>query len=443
MELADDTRKRARASGGGNGTFAGGGPDRLSALPDCLLHAVMSFLKAREAVQTCVLSKRWRHLWRSMSCLDIVYKELTKTKAAPQVLLLATTATLLVPTAMTMTVPILIVPTALVPTTTTMTTPGSAGSILRTSLTVNLVLRCDMALLESFRLNIGEGRAAHRQSQAWGWLRRAMKFSTPAPHPSIKREGWTTSNSSWNLKRLHLCNVFLDNLFAEHVGSVCRSLQDLELDGCTCKIQAITSHSMESLVLKNCKWRELAEITSPTLKTLVIDGGSNTGTCPLVILAPAVAYLHLAVNALEYGGSISIHEMPSLDKASIHIECRYRSSTYKSKFDVNQLNLIRSLSNVKSLEVSGLGITVFGKKPTSQEFKNRRNLLLGNCGISDHQLRFFLNSSPNLERITLRHYKFSNYSEENEATYKLNESSSKCRRLDFRYENLKLEIIYI
>lgn len=31
--------------------------DRLSALPDCLLHTVMSFLTAQQAVQTCVLSR--------------------------------------------------------------------------------------------------------------------------------------------------------------------------------------------------------------------------------------------------------------------------------------------------------------------------------------------------------------------------------------------------
>ncbi|KAF8673228.1 hypothetical protein HU200_048780 [Digitaria exilis] len=44
-------RKKARQRRGG------AEPDRLSALPDCLLHTIMSSLKARQAVQT--------HLWRS------------------------------------------------------------------------------------------------------------------------------------------------------------------------------------------------------------------------------------------------------------------------------------------------------------------------------------------------------------------------------------------
>ncbi|CAD6341488.1 unnamed protein product [Miscanthus lutarioriparius] len=74
MKLEDAFRKRARLSGvvGGSST---GGPDRLSSLPDCLLHTIMSFLQARQAVQTCMLSTRWRHLWRSVPCLDIDFDE--------------------------------------------------------------------------------------------------------------------------------------------------------------------------------------------------------------------------------------------------------------------------------------------------------------------------------------------------------------------------------
>ncbi|XP_040250396.2 putative FBD-associated F-box protein At5g56440 [Aegilops tauschii subsp. strangulata] len=47
------------------------GLDRLSALPDDLLHAVMSFLRAWEVARTCVLSRRWRTLWASAPCVDL------------------------------------------------------------------------------------------------------------------------------------------------------------------------------------------------------------------------------------------------------------------------------------------------------------------------------------------------------------------------------------
>jgi hypothetical protein len=43
--------------------------DRISNLPDKLLHHVMSYLTAQEAVRTCVLSRRWQNVWSSMMFL--------------------------------------------------------------------------------------------------------------------------------------------------------------------------------------------------------------------------------------------------------------------------------------------------------------------------------------------------------------------------------------
>ncbi|RLM61611.1 hypothetical protein C2845_PM14G02670 [Panicum miliaceum] len=45
--------------------------DRISALPDELLHHIMSFLPASDAVRTCVLPPRWRHLWASTPHLNV------------------------------------------------------------------------------------------------------------------------------------------------------------------------------------------------------------------------------------------------------------------------------------------------------------------------------------------------------------------------------------
>jgi hypothetical protein len=67
-ESMDASRKRAR-------TGSTSAEDRLSALPDALIHTIMSFLKAHQVVRTCVLAKRWRHLWRSVPNLDIDLQE--------------------------------------------------------------------------------------------------------------------------------------------------------------------------------------------------------------------------------------------------------------------------------------------------------------------------------------------------------------------------------
>uniref|UniRef100_A0A2K1XFR0 F-box domain-containing protein n=1 Tax=Populus trichocarpa TaxID=3694 RepID=A0A2K1XFR0_POPTR len=43
--------------------------DRLNDLPDHVIHKVLSFLYLKQAIQTCVLSKRWRFPWTSLPCL--------------------------------------------------------------------------------------------------------------------------------------------------------------------------------------------------------------------------------------------------------------------------------------------------------------------------------------------------------------------------------------
>ncbi|CAO2149561.1 unnamed protein product [Urochloa humidicola] len=450
----------------------GGGADRLSALPDCLLHIIMSFLKARQAVQTCVLSTRWRHLWRSVPCLDIDFDEFRADVAEspdPD---------------------------------NNIAGSGNGGGGIRDPVddgnlsdsddgssetnhdssdsedtsesenydssesdinsssssssssfghnvvdkeeeewegfedfTVNLLQHCNIAQLDSFRLHIGRGTAPRfGDKQVAGWLRRAMKYCRPDPAP--QRKGWL-------LKRLQLCNVILDDRFEEHVRTVCHCLEDLELEDCKCGIiQSITSHSLKTLVLKRCRWRNLKEITSPKLKTLVIDGGSNVSFRPMVILAPAVAYLHLAVNVNRFYGGISMNEMSSLAKSLIYLHGHIYSGPLG--FGGDQFKLLCSVFNVTSLELCGVGTMVLGKDPTFQEFKNLRSLVLGNCDLSDdfRTLRFFLQNSPYLEKLTLQCCQFPKYCKEKKGTAEQNKISSEFRGLDFVCENLKVEIMY-
>jgi hypothetical protein len=45
--------------------------DRLSELPDHLVLHILSFLLAKQAVQTCILSKRWDNLWKRLPTLRL------------------------------------------------------------------------------------------------------------------------------------------------------------------------------------------------------------------------------------------------------------------------------------------------------------------------------------------------------------------------------------
>ncbi|CAM0874747.1 unnamed protein product [Alopecurus aequalis] len=48
-----------------------GSSDRIRGLPDNVAQHVHSFLAAEEAVRSCVLAQRWRHLWKSMPVLRV------------------------------------------------------------------------------------------------------------------------------------------------------------------------------------------------------------------------------------------------------------------------------------------------------------------------------------------------------------------------------------
>ncbi|KAJ4776118.1 F-box protein family [Rhynchospora pubera] len=45
--------------------------DIISSLPDSVIHHIMSFLKKKETVQTCILAKRWKNLWRTLPYLHL------------------------------------------------------------------------------------------------------------------------------------------------------------------------------------------------------------------------------------------------------------------------------------------------------------------------------------------------------------------------------------
>ncbi|CAN1334917.1 FBD-associated F-box protein At5g18780 [Linum perenne] len=44
--------------------------DRLSDLPDCILHHILSFLDTKSSIRTCILSRRWRCVWKYVDVLN-------------------------------------------------------------------------------------------------------------------------------------------------------------------------------------------------------------------------------------------------------------------------------------------------------------------------------------------------------------------------------------
>jgi hypothetical protein len=46
--------------------------DRLSDLPDCVILHILSFVYTKQAVQTCILAKRWNNLWKYLPTLVLL-----------------------------------------------------------------------------------------------------------------------------------------------------------------------------------------------------------------------------------------------------------------------------------------------------------------------------------------------------------------------------------
>lgn len=54
------------------------GVDQISSLPDALLSRIISHLSISESIRTSILSKRWKNIWKSSSCLHFDTNFLTK-----------------------------------------------------------------------------------------------------------------------------------------------------------------------------------------------------------------------------------------------------------------------------------------------------------------------------------------------------------------------------
>jgi hypothetical protein len=336
------------------------GRDRLSELPDCLLHVILSQLKARQVVRTCVLSRRWRHLWLSSPCLDVDTSEFLLPHAAPRPppppdIRMWSFDVAVGPVAANHVPPPLprqhiaheefyyefedFVDCLLV--------HRSAGGTLPLD---TLRLRIPLwSLNTQWMLS-----ALSSTSKYTSWVRRGLRCSPAALDVSgfVKLPALASSVTR-RLTKLRLDRVILHHDFAQHLMSGLPVLEDLEISG--------TDLS------------GLPRIQSGTLKHLAVDSSSaitlNTnGRLAFHIVAPRLVSLHLAVEFrhLVFFG-VLVQEAPRLVQASIRLGDRpqlrqIRGSIYHSQDDralVKSLcDLLGSLSHVRALTLSGFHDTV-------------------------------------------------------------------------------------
>ncbi|KAL6839566.1 hypothetical protein ACP4OV_030505 [Aristida adscensionis] len=322
--------------------------DRLSSLPDALLHTIMSFLKARQAVQTCVLSRRWVDLWCTMPCLDIDQRELDDT--APACLSLIDRET------------------------------DETGRFV--DFVHGLLMFYGGASLDTFKFHISRD---YYDGIIDRCLCRGIKYCPGVLeicsayghdiHPTYELPH--LGSGSCRLERMHIAGIRLDKSFTLHLRSGCPILEDLEIKRCHIAYPEFISCTLKNLTIEDCE---------------TYCGNMVTVT------APGLLSFRLFFLAIELRG-ILVTEMPALVKASI---CFHPDPCGLSSPE-GSCRLLGSLINVSSLELSGsetLSILHHGwdSFPT---FPNLRTLLFSGCDLS-HSFQIL---APNLERLTLQHCK--------------------------------------
>ncbi|RLM74976.1 hypothetical protein C2845_PM15G09010 [Panicum miliaceum] len=398
--------KRARAGGGE-------APDRLSALPDELLRRVLSFLPSRQAVQTTVLSKRWIDLWRSMPAIDLNIMDFECGSPAP-------------------------------------------GQYEKTmwgkmeNFTTNLLMRHRAPRLDAFRLRT---RFICRRDVD-RWIRRAIEYCP------VEFEITVLSSVSYqppklfscHLKRLVLSGVYLEHNFGEQLRSECPVLEDLVLRGCR-EFTGLHSDTLKKLVVHTCSSRVADElvIRAPSLASLYLEIPFYTYKNGVLLDTEKFlveASISLAFDELSRRGEAillgSLFNVTSLelksfnamailhkefDKSPVFDNLRTLSLNccFHCKHDVNKFKalgkLLQKLPNLEKLSLKNFWYDE-GTEREVQKFQrstlktvrpvvgpnefpileNLRTVLLDECDLRDNirLLCHFLQSSPNLEKLTVR-----------------------------------------
>ncbi|CAO2189389.1 unnamed protein product [Urochloa humidicola] len=214
----------------------GGDPDadRLSALPDALLHHIMSFLRAWEVVQTCVLSQRWRHLWASVPCIDLRIRGDDYGKMPEEF-------------------------------------PDFVRHLFRR--------REASAKLDTLHLRWSDIDGAHDEDNARLWIRNAIKLGARVIHlVGHHNEDWLHGSSlavlepssfiSCHLKILMLSYALTNDNFLRQLSSHCPSLEELNLKDCLITGHEISSASLKVLTMFKCQITFDLSVAAPNLVLL-------------------------------------------------------------------------------------------------------------------------------------------------------------------------------
>lgn len=320
----------------------------IDSLPDDVLLRVMSHLNACHAVQTCVLSRRWRDLWRSVPRINASYEEFEDMADTDQ----------------------------------------ECEALFKKFVNRLLMLRNPVALDEfrlCYSLANGSSFAALDADSADAnlWIGHALQCNARSVKVVNRIEPLQLNPAVFTskyLKRLRLYSADLIPGFFRQLQTGCLVLDDLFL--CDCTIMD-------------------TEISSQTLKVLTIDNDCRFSfDHPTSISIPSLISLRLNHPA---GARVPLlKNMASLVMASVSLDTFYINDIHVDGIQ----QLLRSLSGVTSLKFYYMGKQLNMEKNYGwcPKFCNLINLTLGECCLDPdlYALIVFLQNSPRLEKLTLK-----------------------------------------
>lgn len=327
--------------------------DRISALPDELLHHVMTFLTAKEAVQTCVLSRRWQNVWASVGYLNVDSCNFITVKHFKKFV-------------------------------------------------DNLLLQRSCALLDMFCIHTSYDSFDDSldYSDIHPWVRHALRCNVKTlgilnycDGKLLSVDGYPVPFTSLHLKSVYLCKFSIDNRFVEKLFSGCPELLHLELRHCAIKATMFCS---------------------ATLKILTITAADRTQDDPegfqhLVINMPNLICLHVEEIANR---NLRLLDISSVESASVYLN---RFSFGHSDVDCTILSALSNAARLhlmsSSIYEDVVQKVLLRDLPRCGIFSNLTSLALGEWFFSDgcYPLLYLLRHSPNIEKLSLHLVKHGAY----------------------------------
>ncbi|KAL6658200.1 hypothetical protein ACP70R_003786 [Stipagrostis hirtigluma subsp. patula] len=338
------------------------GGDRIGELPDDLLHHVLSFLPAEEAVRTCVLARRWRHLWRSAAGLRIGCRHAYR---------------------------------------------GTCVSDLRKFVDSLFLLRGGLPL-DTCELKIGDFGSHDDVPRVNIWFRHAVMCNVQVlklyVHKKEYAERWLELDDlpliSHHLRTLKLHGVCCLASFLNF--SSCPALEHLKFEYCDVSLaKKISSESIKSLKIIDSVFSDdfRIQIYAPNLVSLHLDVLSNMNPILESMPALAEAFVRMTESCRD--------RCYNLWGPNEHCECGSCPSSKNIGHGGNSCVLLKGLSEAKSLVlISEPEMFIFKRDLRwCPMFSKLKTLLLNDywCMSNDlRELACLLEHSPVLEKLALQ-----------------------------------------